>query len=147
MLQPTEAHKKCPSSLAADSGGEKIVTQSIAASCDTGKLQLLQGSFEWWTPVLQRALNILAASVYHGLKIQIMGQADCGHHPPTSDPDELERFARAGGYNASYSLVTGNGQVSMPILIDLSPSNDGNHLKQSSQTRPACPIPTKESTP
>ena len=98
-----------------------------------------------WSPELQRALDILAAPIYHGLQIQIMGQAGCGHHPPTSDPAELERFAREVGLDASYSIVTGNGRVSWPILIDLSPSNGaGNPRKRASQGRPACLVPVIE---
>lgn len=92
----------------------------------------------WWSPELQRALDILAAPIYHGLQIQIMAQAGSGHHPPTSDPAELERFAREVGLDASYSIVTGNGRVMWPILIDLSPSNgDSNSPERATQGRAA----------
>lgn len=106
-----------------------------------------QGGFDWWTPEFQRAIDIIADSIYHDMKIQIMGQAGCGYHPPTSDPDELERFAREVGLDASYSIVTANGRVSWPVLIDLSSNNgDDNPPKRAPQARLACPIPVTEGT-
>ncbi|MCH8969663.1 MAG: hypothetical protein IIA66_11170 [Planctomycetes bacterium] len=100
---------------------------------------------EWWSRELQCALDILADPMFHGLKIQIMGQAGCGYHPPTSDPDELERFAREVGLDASYSIVTANGRVSWPILIDLSPGNGDCHSpKRASEGRPARRIAVAE---
>ena len=122
-------------------GGETVVNRIIAARRDTGKQ--LPHSFEWWSPELQRALDILAAPIYHGLKIQIMGQAGCGYHVPTSDPAELERFAREVGHDASYSIVTGNGRVTWPILITLSPG-DGHSQKRTTQGRSARQIPVAE---
>ncbi|MCZ6653040.1 MAG: hypothetical protein O7D91_08430 [Planctomycetota bacterium] len=119
MSRLVQAHKVGPTSLVAQSGTTNLDSQEH----NTHPPNIQANNHEWWSRELQRALDILSEPRFCGLQIQIMGQAGCGYHPPTSDPDELERFAREVGFDASYSIVTANGRVSWPVLIDLSPRN------------------------
>ncbi|MCH8853343.1 MAG: hypothetical protein IID41_11940 [Planctomycetes bacterium] len=80
----------------------------------------------WWTLEFQRAANILADPIFHGLKIQITGQGGCGHHPPTADPDELERFAKEVGLDASYAVLTASGRPSWPVALSPPPGSGDN---------------------
>lgn len=142
MLQHAEARKKCPATLAATTG-----TKNLDSQQHTPHASNIQAAnrHEWWSRELQRALDILAEPMFHGLKIQIMGQAGCGYHPPTSDPDELERFAREVRLDASYSIVSGNGKVSFPVPLGPPTGNgDGYSPKRAAQGRSARRIPVVE---
>lgn len=116
---PPDARKKCPAAVAATTG----TTNSDLQEHSQHPPNIQADNHDWYTLEFQRAVNILADPIYRGLQIQVAGQAGCGHRPPTADPDELERFAREVGLDASYSVLTANGRVSWPVLIDLSPGN------------------------
>lgn len=136
--------KKCPDDAA---GGGML--GEVNDYSNASELHRLKQSPNFnWSPELQRGLDILADPIYHGLQIQITGQASCGWHPPTSDPDELERFAREVGYDASYSILTANGRVNWPIPLSPPSSNgDGNPPTRAAQERVARRIPVSERHP
>ena len=131
---PPDGLKKGPSELGSKRAGtKKIVTHSLVSHDGYGKTKP-PSNLDWWSLEFQQAVNILADPIYSGLRIQITGQAGCGYHPPTADPDELERFAREVGFDASYSIVTGNGRVSFPVPLG-PPMGNGDRNTSTPQIR------------
>lgn len=131
---PPDAQKRGPKAACGGATGRRGIIEEHSLSLLDTQAQKL----EWWTPELQRALDILADPIYHGLQIQITGQAGCGYHPLTTDPAELKRFAQEVGLDATYSVCSNNGRVSFPVAI-------GEHTPSTiSPPRAARPIKVKK---
>lgn len=134
-----DAQEKCPPGLAAREGKKIMDVQERSPRPPNTQAK---NCHEWWTAELQRALDILAEPRFCDLKIQIVGQCGCGYHPPTADPDKLERFAREVGLDASYSIVSRDGK-SFPVPLG-PPMSDDNNPKRAVQGRPARLIPVED---
>ena len=74
-------------------------------------------SEDWRSPEYDMARVMLTESIYQGSRIEVFGLSGCGKML-ASTADELEQFARQCNGDGSYTHISPNGKVRMPIRLN-----------------------------